>query len=165
MRAAWARFFMGSRIAKEPQNTPTMSQPLSRVRLSGILGISPDGRLMLIVPNRRSMWARLDSTPFGNGRPYSRGQLERLLADAMFTPIDWTHALHKPPFERRFILRSAANFERLGARVTPTFGGVIIVEAKKEVMAPAGTGLKVGRTVELRGGLVTSEGQRLNIDT
>ena len=127
--------------------------------------LAPDGRLMLIVPNRRSMWARLDSTPFGSGRPYSRGQLERLLADAMFTPIDWTHALHMPPFERRFILRSAANFERLGARVTPTFGGVIIVEAKKEVMAPAGTGLKVGRTVELRGGLVTSEGQRLNIDT
>ena len=127
--------------------------------------LAPDGRLMLIVPNRRSMWARLDSTPFGNGRPYSRGQLERLLADAMFTPIDWTHALHMPPFERRFILRSAANFERLGARVTPTFGGVIIVEAKKEVMASAGTGLKVGRTVEVRGGLVTSEGQRLNIET
>ena len=123
--------------------------------------LAPDGRLMLIVPNRRSMWARLDSTPFGSGRPYSRGQLERLLADALFTPIDWTHALHMPPFERRFILRSAANFERLGARVTPTFGGVIIVEAKKEVMAPVGKGLKVGRTVEVRGGLVTIDGNRV----
>ena len=93
--------------------------------------LAPDGRLLLIVPNRQSMWARLDSTPFGHGRPYSRGQLERLLGDALFTPIDWTHALHMPPFERRFILRSAATFERLGARVTPTFGGVIVVEAKK----------------------------------
>ena len=121
--------------------------------------LAPDGRLLLIVPNRKSMWARLDSTPFGHGRPYSRGQLERLLGDALFTPIDWTNALHMPPFERRFILRSAATFERLGARVTPTFGGVIIVEAKKEVMAPIGGGLKAARAVEVRGKLVTAEGK------
>jgi SAM-dependent methyltransferase len=123
--------------------------------------LAPDGRLLLIVPNRQSMWARLDSTPFGHGRPYSRGQLERLLSDALFTPIDWTHALHMPPFERRFILRSAATFERLGARVTPTFGGVIIVEAKKEVMAPVIGGLKAARAVEVRGKLVTAQGRRV----
>jgi alpha-ketoglutarate-dependent 2,4-dichlorophenoxyacetate dioxygenase len=50
----------------------------------------PEGRLLLIVPNRRGIWARLDSTPFGHGRPYSRGQLERLLGDALFTPLEWT---------------------------------------------------------------------------
>ncbi len=127
--------------------------------------LAPDGRLLLIVPNRQSMWARLDSTPFGHGRPYSRGQLERLLGDALFTPIDWTHALHMPPFERRFILRSAATFERLGARVTPTFGGVIIVEAKKEVMAPIGKGLKAGRAVEVRGKLVTAQGHRISAES
>lgn len=126
--------------------------------------LAPDGRLLLIVPNRQSMWARLDSTPFGHGRPYSRGQLERLLGDALFTPIDWTHALHMPPFERRFILRSAATFERLGARVTPTFGGVIIVEAKKEVMAPIRKGLKAGRAVEVRGKLVTAQGHRISAE-
>lgn len=123
--------------------------------------LAPDGRLMMIVPNRRSMWARIDSTPFGSGRPFSRGQLEKLLADALFTPINWTHALHMPPFERRFILRSAANFERLGARVTPTFGGVIMVEAKKEVMATVSGGLKAHRTVPVVGGLVTTDGRRI----
>jgi SAM-dependent methyltransferase len=122
--------------------------------------LAPDGRLLMIVPNRRSMWARLDSTPFGHGRPYSRGQLQRLLADALFTPIDWTHALHMPPVERHFVMRSAASFERLGARVTPTFGGVIIVEAKKEVMAPIGTGLKVAKAVPVPRGLVTADSKR-----
>ncbi len=43
--------------------------------------LTPEGRLLLIVPNRRGVWARMDSTPFGHGRPYSRGQLERLLRE------------------------------------------------------------------------------------
>src|SRR5919106_673044 len=47
--------------------------------------LTPEGRLLLIVPNRRSVWARLDTTPFGHGRPYSRSQLQQLLADALLT--------------------------------------------------------------------------------
>jgi SAM-dependent methyltransferase len=121
--------------------------------------LAPDGRLMLIAANRRSMWARLDTTPFGHGRPYSRGQLEKLLSDALFTPVDWTYALHMPPFERRFVLRAATNFERLGERVTPTFGGVIMVEAKKEVMAPVGSGLRAAQTVPAKAALVTADGK------
>ena len=120
--------------------------------------LAPDGRLLMIVPNRRSMWSQSDATPFGHGRPYSRSQLDKILADALFTPIDWTYALHMPPFERKFILRSASSFERLGARVTPTFGGVILVEAKKEIMAPVGTAMKVARTVSVKG-LVSANGK------
>ncbi len=126
--------------------------------------LAPDGRLLMIVPNRRSMWARLDHTPFGHGRPYSRGQLEKMLGDALFTPIDWTYALHMPPFERKFVLRQAANFERLGTRVTPTFGGVIMVEAKKEVMAPIKPGLKVARALPAKGRLVTAGGKPRTIE-
>lgn len=98
----------------------------------------PEGRLLIVVPNRRGVWARLDTTPFGYGRPYSRGQLEHLLADALFSPIDWGSALHLPPVDRPLVLRSAMAMERLGARAWPAFAGVIIVEAKKELVAPVG---------------------------
>src|SRR5262245_5412832 len=37
--------------------------------------LAPEGRTILVVPNRRGVWARLDNTPFGQGRPYSRRQL------------------------------------------------------------------------------------------
>ena len=37
---------------------------------------------VFIVPNRSGLWARRDVTPFGNGRPYSFGQLETVLAPA-----------------------------------------------------------------------------------
>lgn len=100
--------------------------------------LAPEGRLLLIVPNRRGIWARLDHTPFGHGRPYSAGQLERLLADALFTPIEWDAALYMPPIERRMALRSAMTVERLGARMSMAFAGVIIVEARKELEAPVG---------------------------
>lgn len=100
--------------------------------------LAPEGRLLMVVPNRRGVWARLDTTPFGHGRPYSRGQLEKLLVDALFTPLDWSGALHVPPIDRKILLRSAIAFERVGARFAPGFAGVIVVEAKKELMAPVG---------------------------
>src|SRR5512145_1862808 len=96
--------------------------------------LAPEGRLLLIVPNRRGIWARLDTTPFGHGRPYSRGQLERLLGDALFTPVEWASALYMPPVNRRWLVRWATVFERLGPRLWPGFAGVIIVEARKELM-------------------------------
>ncbi|MGE0626365.1 MAG: methyltransferase domain-containing protein [Hyphomicrobiaceae bacterium] len=100
--------------------------------------LKPQGSLLIVVPNRSSIWARFDTTPFGQGRPFSRGQLERLLGEAMFTPTDWAEALFVPPFERRILIRSATAFERLGARLSPGIGGVIIVEARKELIAPVG---------------------------
>jgi SAM-dependent methyltransferase len=122
--------------------------------------LAPDGRLLMIVPNRRSMWSQSDATPFGHGRPYSRGQLEKILDDALFSPIDWSYGLHMPPFERKFILRSAASFERLGARVTPKFGGVIMVEARKEVMASMGTGLRATQAAPAKTSLATAGNKR-----
>jgi SAM-dependent methyltransferase len=32
--------------------------------------LSPNGRLLAVIPNRRGLWARTDTTPFGYGRPY-----------------------------------------------------------------------------------------------
>ena len=97
--------------------------------------LAPSGRLLLVVPNRRSFWAQLDTTPFGQGQPYSRSQLARLLRDALFTPLDWVHALYMPPFSWPVMLRSAAAWERLGAVLWPAFSGVIIVEATKQIYA------------------------------
>jgi SAM-dependent methyltransferase len=110
--------------------------------------LAPEGRLMLIVPNRRGVWARLDNTPFGQGRPYSRRQLDSLLTEAMFTPLDWGGALYLPPFGRRVLLRSATAWERVGAAASPAFCGVIIAEARKELVSPIG---KVSKVRVLRG--------------
>jgi SAM-dependent methyltransferase len=105
--------------------------------------LAPQGRIMLVVPSRASVWARFDSTPFGHGRPYTRGQIERILREAGFTPTEWGSALYMPPFERQFLLKWATGFERVGGKVSSRLGGVIIVEAKKELLAPVGTRQRV----------------------
>lgn len=111
--------------------------------------LAPEGRLLLIVPNRRGIWARMDTTPFGHGRPYSRGQLERLLKDALFTPTEWISALYMPPIDRHWLVRWATMFERMGPRLWPGFAGVIMVEARKELMGALPAGAKVRRATQL----------------
>lgn len=44
---------------------------------------APEGRVIIVVPSRRGMWARADRTPFGQGSPYSKGQLRELLNAAI----------------------------------------------------------------------------------
>ena len=106
--------------------------------------LAPDGRLILIVPNRRGVWSRIDTTPFGQGLPFSRSQLERQLTDALFTPVEWSEALYFPPFDRRLLLRMSGAMERSLSKVSPGVAGVIMVEARKELMAPVGGGLRTG---------------------
>jgi SAM-dependent methyltransferase len=91
------------------------------------------GRMLAVVPNRRGLWARMDTTPFGHGRPYSRSQITHLLRDTGFTPIGWSEALYVPPIGRGWFLRSAVAWERAGATISAPFAGVHIVEASKQV--------------------------------
>jgi SAM-dependent methyltransferase len=95
--------------------------------------LAPGGRLLAVVPNRRGLWARMDTTPFGNGRPYSRPQVTNLLRETWFTPTGWGEALYVPPIGRGWFLRSAVAWERTGATISAPFAGVHIVEATKQV--------------------------------
>jgi hypothetical protein len=97
--------------------------------------LADGGRLAVVVPNRRGIWARLENTPFGNGRPYTSGQISRLLRDNLFTPVGQHGALFIPPTASRMVLRSAPAFEQMGRRWFETFAGVIIVEATKQIYA------------------------------
>lgn len=99
--------------------------------------LAPGGRLLAVVPNRRGVWARTDATPFGNGRPFSRGQVMRLLRESLFTPVGWSEALYFPPVSGRWMLRTAMTWERGGAGLSLPFSGVLLVEATKQLHRPA----------------------------
>jgi len=95
--------------------------------------LAAGGRVLAVVPNRRGLWARIDTTPFGHGRPYSRSQITQLLRDTWFTPVGWSEALYMPPVPRGWFIRSAVAWERAGATISAPFAGVHIVEATKQV--------------------------------
>lgn len=87
--------------------------------------LAPAGELLLVVANRASLWVNIETTPFGEGRPFSRGQLTTLLADAMFEPADWRTTLAAPP------LRGLRTLDKLLLDLFPRMGGVHIVKAVK----------------------------------
>lgn len=97
--------------------------------------LMPQGRVIMVVPNRRGAWARLEATPFGHGRPYSLSQIESLLRDALLEPVGMTPCLFAPPFRARALPSAALAWERIGTRLWPAFSGVIVVEAIKQVYA------------------------------
>ena len=97
---------------------------------------APEGRVIVVVPSRRGVWARVDGTPYGHGLPYSRGQLRDLLQRALFSPVYWGEALYAPPIGRKLAIRTAPAIEQIGAALALPFAGVHIVEATKQVYRP-----------------------------
>ena len=106
--------------------------------------LAPQGRLLLVVPNRRGLWARFDSSPFGYGQPFSRPQLAGLLRESQFSAISWSQALFFPPSSRSLVLSTAGMIEVAMGKVMAGLSGVIIVEAVKQVYAVA-TGKRLRR--------------------
>ena len=107
--------------------------------------LGPGGEALFIVPARSGLWARSDATPFGFGRPYSRGQLEELLKWHDFVPDLHLSMLFQPPSTRRFWMKTGAFWERAGRSVPAVMaGGVLLVRAfKRHPPRPRGVGEKV----------------------
>jgi SAM-dependent methyltransferase len=95
------------------------------------------GRLVVVAPNRQGAWARSDVSPFGHGRPYSRGQLRAQFGEAGFEAKAWATALYMPPVPSRSLLRAAALLERIGRVGWPAFSGVTCVLATKRTVQGA----------------------------
>jgi SAM-dependent methyltransferase len=98
--------------------------------------LKDDGRLLVVVPNRTGGWTHSERTPFGQGRPFSSGQLGRVLSDACFRVERRENALFLPPTSARFLLRTAEMWERVGRRLVPQLAGVLLAEAVKDAYAP-----------------------------
>jgi len=112
--------------------------------------LKDDGRLLVVAPNRRGLWAHSEHTPFGHGQPYSPGQVSRLLARHMFHVEQRDQALFVPPWAP--FLRSAGTWDGLGRAICPSrYAGLAVVEAVKDLLSatPAGE-VAVGRRVLAR---------------
>jgi SAM-dependent methyltransferase len=122
--------------------------------------LKSNGRILVVVPNRLGLWARAEWTPFGRGTPYSVAQVEDFLKENLFVPERSERALFIPPFKNQTLLRSAAWWEKFGRKICPAMGGLLLVEASKQIYA--GTGKLVGssqkRSVGMQGETVGVKG-------
>lgn len=100
-----------------------------------VRALAPAGRIILTAAARGGFWARAESTPFGHGRPFTRGQMERLAREAGLEPTAWSQTLYAPPWAP--LLPLADLFEQAGRTVAPGAAGLILLEATRKVYARA----------------------------
>ncbi len=97
--------------------------------------MSERGRLLVVAPNRRGIWARFDHTPFGQGHPYTARQLSALLRDTMFAPLRAWGALYVPPVRSRLVAGAGVAWERMCEPWFDAVAGAVVVEAAKRIYA------------------------------
>lgn len=97
--------------------------------------MAPEGRLLVVAASRAGVWAHVDHTPFGHGRPFSRAQLAALLSEAMFEPMVSARALYPPPVDWPPVVGLADGLERAGEIIFPGLGGLVLMEAVKRLYA------------------------------
>jgi len=95
--------------------------------------LSPSGRVIVAVASRRGLWAGSEATPFGYGRPFTRGQLEEVVRRAGLEPAAWSRCLYVPPLP--LLAPYAEAFEQVGSRIVPPASGLILLEAVKQTFA------------------------------
>lgn len=107
--------------------------------------LKPNGRILVVVPNRSALWARVEWSPFGHGHPFSLSQLCFFLRENLFVQEKTQSALFMPPFKFSFFMRSANLIEHMGRTFLPIAAGVHIIEASKQIYAGVdkGSGSKV----------------------
>lgn len=97
--------------------------------------LTPEGRVLAVVPNRLSLWSRLSRSPFGYGRPFSMAQMRDLMSDHRFALTRCCSALFVPPLHSRLLWKLAQRIEKVGQWLGLSIGGVLLVEAEKQVHA------------------------------
>jgi SAM-dependent methyltransferase len=115
-----------------------------------VRALAPAGRIILAAAARGGLWARAEATPFGHGRPFTRGQLERLVRSVGLEPTAWSQTLYTPPW--RPLLGMADGIEQIGKTLAPGTAGVILLEASRQAYArvrPGGAAVRVRATPDL----------------
>lgn len=97
--------------------------------------MTPGGRLLICVTNRRSIWSSVQGTPFSFGTPYSIAQLRQLIGTAGFSIMQQDTLVFLPPYQSPLLIRLAPWFEWIGAWVIPRAGGIVMMEIEKQIYA------------------------------
>lgn len=105
--------------------------------------LRPEGRILVMVPNRAGAWCRREQSPLGRGHPYSTHELHKLFRHGNFIMTQSFCGLFVPPTVRRWLLETWPTWEKIGQRWRAPMGGLQFMEGRKDVY-----GMHVVRTAK-----------------
>jgi len=98
--------------------------------------LNGSGKLLLIIPNRRGLWARFDNNPFGFGTSYSKRQIKHLLEDHNFIIESITPTIYAPPSHSNWYHSFLYPIEKILSKFSTHFCGIYMIHAKKQIFQP-----------------------------
>lgn len=97
--------------------------------------LKPQGRMIVITPNRNGWWARSAGSPFSFGFSFSLPHLRRVLTHNRFQIERHERAGFVPAWAMSLLGKSVDWLERQGQRFFPALGSIFLVEVSKQVYA------------------------------
>lgn len=99
--------------------------------------LSPAGEVFFIIPNRRGLWVKYETTPFGQGKPYAKKQLIDIFKKHNLVITEHKTSLFFPPIKVSSIRLYVNMAEYIGQHsFLSDYGGVHIIKAVKKNYIP-----------------------------
>lgn len=95
----------------------------------------PEGRVVILAPNRISLWAMAAGTPFGYGRPFSKAQIKKMLEESLFDLNEMRSLILTPPVKIRQLARIFRWVDKFAYKLSLNMGGIIMAVGVKRIYA------------------------------
>jgi len=97
--------------------------------------LAPEGKLYLIIPNKKSPWYLSYKSPFSSGKGFSKKQIRNLLNDSFFEIESIERHVYFPNKEFIFIKKHKDLIDKIGSFIFKYFNGVYLCIVKKRIYA------------------------------
>ncbi len=98
--------------------------------------LEKDGEIIIVTPNTFGFWSFFYKKNLNSLRTFNSCELNLLLSNNFFTPLDIEYSLFLPPSKSRFLIDRLKLFEFLNNALTKYFSGIIIIKGKKNYLVP-----------------------------
>ncbi len=105
--------------------------------------LAPEGKLYIIIPNRKSSWYLSDKSPFSSGNGFSKKQISDLLDESFFDIQNIERLVYFPNTNIKFIINNNTLIEKFGSILFKYFNGLYFCVAKKRIYANINNQLSV----------------------
>jgi SAM-dependent methyltransferase len=95
----------------------------------------PLGEAILIIPNRRGLWARVETTPWAFGNPYSLKRIRSALSHTSLMITEVSAVLYIPPSHYKGVVLLRPLWEGLGCFLPQQWAGVYVIRVVKQIYA------------------------------
>ncbi len=95
--------------------------------------LKPSGKVIFIIPNKNSLWSKLNFSPFFQGKSFSHIKIQKSISEYMFSILQIESTLHFFPNLYKIFPRILIKTDKISSKFC--LGGVILLEAEKRLIS------------------------------